>query len=202
VEEQQTPTQHSATGGATADHRGRGGTVEAVSRSSGHTFTKPNQESIQLLPGLGVEGDAHMGMTVKHRSRVARNPNQPNLRQVHLIHAELHDELREQGFVVGAGQMGENVTTRGVDLLGLPTGTRLRLGDAAVVEITGLRNPCGQLNQIQAGLMKATLEHDEQGNVILKAGVMGIVLNGGDVHPGDAIQVELPPEPHKPLEQV
>src|SRR4051794_22285229 len=127
------------------------GKVEAVSISSGHTFTKPNQASIRLVEGLGVEGDAHAGVTVKHRSRVARDPSQPNLRQVHLIHAELHDELRGRGFEeVGPGKMGENVTTRGVDLLGLPTGTRLRLGEQAVVEITGLRNPCAQLNGLEA----------------------------------------------------
>ena len=139
------------------------GTVQAVSCSPTHTFTKPNQESIRLLTGLGVEGDAHLGETVKHRSRVARDPSQPNLRQVHLIHAELHDELRATGFVVSAGQMGENVTTRGIDLLGLPTGTRLRLGKTAVVEVTGLRNPCLQLDRFQPGLMAAVLGRDEDG---------------------------------------
>ena len=122
------------------------GVVTAVSRKATHTFSKPNQGSIRLLTGLGVEGDAHLGETVKHRSRVARDPSQPNLRQVHLIHAELHDELQAADFDVSAGQMGENVTTRGVDLLGLPTGTRLHLGDTAVVEVTGLRNPCAQLD--------------------------------------------------------
>src|SRR6266487_4131919 len=134
------------------------GAVTAVSRSPMHTFTKPNQESIQLLTGLGVEGDAHLGETVKHRSRVARDPGQPNLRQVHLIHAELHDELRAAGYAVSEGQMGENVTTQGIDLLGLPTGARLWLGEAATVEVTGLRNPCVQLDGIQEGLMAATLE--------------------------------------------
>src|SRR5919112_5656447 len=128
------------------------GTVIAVSRSAAHTFSKANQGSIRLLEGLGVEGDAHLGVTVKHRSRVARDPSQPNLRQVHLIHAELHDELRAAGFSVRAGQMGENVTTRGVDLLGLPTGARLRLGEEAVVEVTGLRNPCQQLERLAPGL--------------------------------------------------
>lgn len=178
------------------------GTVQAVSCSSAHTFTKPNQGSIQLLAGLGVEGDAHLGETVKHRSRVARDPSQPNLRQVHLIHAELHDELRDAGFVVSAGQMGENVTTRGIDLLGLPTGTRLRLGEAAVVEVTGLRNPCSQLDQIQSGLMAAVLGRDEHGALIRKAGIMAIVLAGGEVRPGDPIIVELPPAPHRSLEPV
>jgi MOSC domain-containing protein YiiM len=141
-------------------------------------------------------------VTVKHRSRVARDPSQPNLRQVHLIHAELHDELRAAGFDVVAGQMGENITTAGVDLLGLPTGTRLRLGDEAVVEVTGLRNPCAQLDGIQPGLMAATLDRDERGRLIRKAGVMGVVLAGGEVRAGDEIRVELPPQPHRPLEPV
>jgi MOSC domain-containing protein YiiM len=178
------------------------GTVAAVSRSATHTMTKPNRDGVRLLTGLGVEGDAHLGVTVKHRSRVARDPSQPNLRQVHLIHAELHDELRGAGFDVAPGQMGENVTTRGIDLLGLPTGTRLRLGETAVVEITGLRNPCGQLDKLQKGLLAATLDKDADGNVIRKAGIMGIVLADGEVRPGDAIQVELPPEPHTPLQPV
>jgi MOSC domain-containing protein YiiM len=178
------------------------GVVAAVSRSAAHTLVKPNQESIRLLAGLGVEGDAHKGETVKHRSRVARDPRQPNLRQVHLIHAELHDGLRATGFDVSPGQMGENVTTRGVDLLGLPTGARLHVGDTAVVEVTGLRNPCAQLDRIQPGLMAATLDRDEQGNLIRKAGIMGIVLADGDVRPGDPIRVELPTEPHRPLEPV
>src|SRR5213082_867115 len=138
--------------------------VAAVSRSPKHTLVKSSQDSIRLLPGLGVDGDAHQGVTVKHRSRVARDPSQPNLRQVHLIHAELHDELHAAGFAVAPGQMGENVTTRGLDLLGLPTGTRLRLGQEAVVELTGLRNPCGQLNGVQPGLMEATLDRDADGS--------------------------------------
>jgi MOSC domain-containing protein YiiM len=179
-----------------------GGTVIAVSCSPTYTFTKPTQGSIRLLAGLGVEGDAHLGETVKHRSRVARDPTQPNLRQVHLIHAELHDELRAAGFTVSAGQMGENITTSGVDLLGLPTGTRLHLGKTAVVEVTGLRNPCVQLDHFQSGLMAAVLERDEHGRLIRKAGVMGIVLTGGEVQPGDPITVELPPAPHRSLEPV
>jgi MOSC domain-containing protein YiiM len=175
------------------------GIVMAVSRSGTHTMSKPNQERIQLLTGLGVAGDAHQGETVKHRSRVKRDPTQPNLRQVHLIHAELHDELRDAGFAVSAGQMGENITTRGVDLLGLPVGTRLLLGDTATVEVTGLRNPCAQLNGIAAGLMAATLDRDQDGNLVRKAGVMGVVVNGGEVRPGDTIRVELPPAPHRRL---
>jgi MOSC domain-containing protein YiiM len=175
------------------------GMITAVSRSAAHTFSKSTQDSIRLLTGLGVEGDAHMGETVKHRSRVARNPNQPNLRQVHLIHAELLDELRDAGFTVSAGQIGENVATRGIDLLGLPTGTRLHLGATAVVEVTGLRNPCAQLDQFQPGLMAAVLDRDAQGRLIRKTGIMGIVLTGGDVRTDDPIRVELPPEPHRSL---
>jgi MOSC domain-containing protein YiiM len=178
------------------------GVVTAVSRSPSHTLIKPNEDSIRLLEGLGVEGDAHLGATVKHRSRVARDPSQPNLRQVHLIHGELHDALRETGFAVAPGQMGENITTRGVDLLALPAGTRLRLGDSAVVEVTGLRNPCAQLDRIQPGLMAATLDRDEQGNLIRKAGIMGVVIAGGEVRPGDPIRIKLPPQPHRPLTPV
>jgi len=177
-------------------------TITAVSRSFGHTMAKPNEDTIQLVVGLGVAGDAHQGETVKHRVRVRRNPLEPNLRQVHLIHAELHDELREAGFSVTAGQMGENVTTRGLDLLGLPAGARLCLGESAVVEVTGLRNPCHQLDGIHPGLMEATLDHDADGNLIRKAGIMGIVVEAGTVRPGDAIRVELPPEPHRPLAPV
>lgn len=178
------------------------GVVTAVSCSSTHTFTKPKQDRIRLIPGLGVEGDAHLGETVKHRSRVARDPRQPNLRQVHLIHAELHDELQAAGFAVSAGQMGENVTTRGIDLLKLPTGTRLHLGDTAVVEVTGLRNPCTQLDHFQTGLLAAVLGRNEHGTLIRKTGVMAIVLAGGEVQSGDLITVELPPEPYQSLESV
>ena len=178
------------------------GQVAAVSRSRTHTLRKPSTGEIELLAGLGVAEDAHAGATVKHRSRVAGDPTQPNLRQVHLIHAELHDELRERGFAIDAGEMGENITTRGLDLLGLPTGTRLRLGPRAVVTITGLRNPCTQLNKLQPGLMKAVLDHDAQGQLVRKAGVMAVVDAGGPVRVGDPIVVELPPVPHTPLEPV
>jgi MOSC domain-containing protein YiiM len=178
------------------------GTVTAVSRSASHTLVKGNQPAIRLLAGLGVEQDAHAGVTVQHRSRVARDPHQPNLRQVHLIHAELHTILARAGFTIAAGQMGENITTEGIDLLGLPTGTRLRLGDTAIIEITGLRNPCAQLDQIQAGLMAATLDRDTHGNLIRKAGVMAVVIAGGLVRRGDAVAIDLPPTPHRPLEPV
>ncbi len=177
-------------------------TVIAVARSPMHTMSKPVAASIWLLAGLGVEGDAHQGERVKHRSRVARDPTQPNLRQIHLVHAELFEELRAAGFEIAPGQMGENVTTSGLDLLALPTGTRLHLGDAAIVEVTGLRNPCAQLDRIQPGLMKATLDRDADGNLIRKAGIMGIVIEGGEVAPGDPIAVELPPQPHTPLAPV
>ncbi|HUY79637.1 MAG TPA: MOSC domain-containing protein [Ktedonobacterales bacterium] len=178
------------------------GSVVAVSRSATHSMSKPNVAAIQLVAGLGVADDTHAGVTVQHRSRVARDPSQPNLRQVHLIHGELHAELRAAGFSVVAGQMGENITTQGIDLLGLPTGARLRLGAEAVVEITGLRNPCVQLEGIQPGLMAAVLGRDAQGGLIRKAGVMAVVLSGGAVRPGDAIIVELPPEPHHALAPV
>ena len=178
------------------------GVVTAVSRSPKHTLIKTNEDGIRLVTGLGVEGDAHSGARVKHRSRVARDPTQPNLRQVHLIHAELHDELRQGGFAVSAGQMAENIKTRGIDLLALPAGTQLHLGAAAVVEVTGLRNPCAQLNHAQDGLMAATLGRDECGNLVRKAGIMGVVVADGEVRPGDSIRVELPPDPHRPLAPV
>jgi len=152
-------------------------------------MVKGNHSEIWLVEGLGVEGDAHAGATVQHRSRVARNPAQPNLRQVHLIHAELHEELRAQGLVVSAGQMGENVTTRGIDLLAFPTHARLHLGVAVIVELTGLRNPCAQLDGIQAGLMAAVLDRDAAGHLIRKAGVMGVVIAGGPVRPCDTVTV-------------
>lgn len=179
------------------------GVVVAVSRSATHTMAKPNRERIRLLAGLGVEGDAHAGVTVKHRSRVAIDPTQPNLRQVHVIHAELLDELGAAGFAVAPGEMGENITTRGIDLLALPTGARLQFGDGAVVEVTGLRNPCGQLNGIARGLLAAVVDRDEQGHVIRrKAGICGIVVAGGALRPGDAVRVELPAPPHRPLAPV
>ncbi|WP_104989606.1 MOSC domain-containing protein [Deinococcus sp. NW-56] len=176
--------------------------VEAVSLSPVHGFSKEPQPEVRLLAGLGVEGDAHAGRTVQHRSRVAQDPDQPNLRQVHLIHAELLEELAGQGFTVRPGDLGENVLTRGLDLLGLPTGTRLHLGGEAVVEVTGLRNPCGQIDAFQPGLLAAVLGRDEHGGLVRKAGVMGVVLTGGVVRPGDPVRAELPPEPHRPLERV
>ncbi|MFD5921259.1 MOSC domain-containing protein [Kitasatospora sp. NPDC058201] len=179
-----------------------GGTVTAVSSSGEYTFTKPNRDGITLLAGLGVEGDVHAGVTVKHRSRVAQDPTLPNLRQVHLIHEELFAEVGEKGFEVAPGQLGENITTGGIDLLGLPVGTLLRIGDAAVVEVTGLRNPCLQIDAFSSGLLKQVVGRDAEGNVVRKAGIMGVVREGGVVRPGDVIEVELPEGPHRPLDRV
>ena len=176
--------------------------VVSVGRAPGHAFSKPPAASIELIAGHGVEGDAHAGATVRHRSRVRKNPEVPNLRQVHLIHGELLDELRAGGFELAPGELGENVTTRGVDLLALPRGARLRLGEAAVVELTGLRNPCVQMDRHQAGLMAAVLDRDARGRLVRKAGVMAVVAEGGEVRPGDPIAVELPAPPHARLRVV
>lgn len=178
------------------------GKVVALSKSSTHTMQKFNTPQLRLLKGLGVEGDAHLGETVKHRSRVAKDPTQPNLRQVHLIQQELFEELVQKGFTVTPGLMGENITTRGIDLLALPRGTILTIGSSAKVQITGLRNPCHQLNGIQKGLMKAVLDRDAEGHLIRKAGIMGIVLADGQIELGDEIFIALPAEPHLPLERV
>ena len=174
-------------------------TVTAVSLSPRYSFMKSPTFEIRMLPGLGIDGDVHQGVTTKHRSRMRQDPTLPNLRQVHLIHEELHDELRAAGFRVGPGVMGENITTRGIDLLALPAGTRLRVGESAVIEITGLRNPCKQLDDYQQGLMAAVLSRGKDGALIRKSGIMSIVLTDGIVRPGDAIQIELPPEPFRAL---
>lgn len=181
---------------------GAHGVVVAVARSASHQFSKQLAPAVTLIEGSGVEGDAHAGATVKHRSRVRADPAQPNLRQVHLIHSELFEELEQRGFKVGPGDIGENVATRGIDLLALPRGARLRVGAQATVEVTGLRNPCFQLNGFQPELMRAVLDHDEAGGLVRKAGIMAIVLVGGQVAPGDGIGVELPPPPHLRLERV
>ncbi len=178
------------------------GIVVAVSLSPTHRFSKSPQLQINLRAGFGVEGDAHAGEKVKHRSRVRVNPDQPNLRQVHLIHTELFDELAAKGFHITPGTIGENIATRGLDLLGLPQGTRLHLGASAVVEITGLRNPCAQLDNYQQGLTQAVLDRDAAGELVRKSGIMGIVIAGGAVQAGDAIGVTLPPEPHRRLAPV
>lgn len=176
--------------------------VVAVSTSAAHSMGKRNRQGIHLLEGLGVVGDAHLGATVQHRSRVARDPAQPNLRQVHLLRGELLDDLRQQGFALEPGQLGENITTRGLDLLALPTGAYLHLGADAVVEITGLRNPCVQLDGIQRGLMSAVLGRDEQGELVRKAGAMAVVRRSGEVRPGDSIRIVFPPPPRLRLQPV
>ena len=173
--------------------------IISVSRSTKHEFSKDNVGSIRLVAGLGIEGDAHLGETVQHLFRVRQDPSQPNLRQVHLLHAELFDELAAAGFQLTPGEIGENVTTRGIDLLGLPHKARLHLGDTAMVEVTGLRNPCRQIEAHKAGLLSACLARDVDGNLVRKSGIMGIVLAGGEVKVGDAIRVELPDGPHQRL---
>ncbi|WP_284550406.1 MOSC domain-containing protein [Aestuariimicrobium sp. T2.26MG-19.2B] len=175
--------------------------VMAVHSSPSHSFSKQTHDHVTLVEGLGVEGDAHSGATVKHRSRVAKAPSTPNLRQVHLMHQELFDTLAYSGHEVHPGDLGENITTVGVDLLGLPVGTRLAMG-GAVVTLTGLRNPCSQINDFQSGLLKQVLRNDGDGTVVRLAGVMGVVSRGGQVAPGDEITIEYPPEPHLPLAPV
>ncbi|HNW64905.1 MAG TPA: MOSC domain-containing protein [Piscinibacter sp.] len=163
--------------------------VVAVHSSPQHAFSKADHPSIELIEGHGVKGDAHFGVTVKHRSRVARDPTQPNLRQVHLLHQELLRELAAKGLAVSPGQMGENITTRGLELLRMSVGTRLRIGSTAVVELTGLRNPCAQIESFKPGLLAAVLDKANDGSLIRKAGVMGVVLTGGLVYPGDEVVV-------------
>lgn len=177
-------------------------TVLAVSARAGHQFSKTPRETITLIAGIGVEGDGHAGERVQHRSRVRANPDQPNLRQVHLMPAELFAEVAEAGFTVEPGDLGENITATGIDLIRLPKGTRLRLGDEAEIEITGLRHPCAQIERFQEGLLAQVVGKDAEGTTVRKAGVMSIVLTGGIVRPGDPIHVTLPPEPHQPLERV
>lgn len=176
--------------------------VEAVSIDGEHRFSKVPADEITLLAGIGVRGDAHAGVTVQHRSRVAADPTQPNLRQVHLISVELLDELREDGFDVRPGQLGENITTRGIPLLDLSRGALLRISEDAVVRVTGLRNPCGQINGFRSGLLKRVVGYAPDGTVIRRAGVMGIVLAGGVVSPRDSITVELPTGDHHRLDPV
>jgi MOSC domain-containing protein YiiM len=179
------------------------GTIIAVACDREHRFGKRLQPSIRLLPGLGVEGDAHAGATVQHRSRLAKTPHAPNFRQVHLVHSELFDEMAAKGFALGPGELGENVTTRGLALLDLSAGTRLRLGSTAVIEVAGLRNPCRQIDDnLGEGAMAATLERRADGSLTRKAGVMAVVLAGGEIRPGDPVQVEWVPKRYKALEPV
>jgi MOSC domain-containing protein YiiM len=178
------------------------GVVISVNRDDAHRFTKPPRRSIRLIEGLGIEGDSHAGATVQHLSRMKKRGDEPNLRQVHLIAEELFAELAGKGYSISAGDLGENVTTRGIDLLGLPRGTRLHLGDDAVIELTGLRNPCVQIDRFCTGLLKEVVGKDAEGNVVRRAGVMSVVLAGGVVSSTDAIAVELPAEPHIALDYV
>ncbi|WP_370263745.1 MULTISPECIES: MOSC domain-containing protein [unclassified Cryobacterium] len=175
------------------------GAVVSVSRDDRHRFSKPVVPDIRLISGVGVEGDAHAGATTAHRYLVRKDPGRANLTQVHLLPAELFDDLAETGFTLAPGELGENVTTRGLDLLGLPLGTRLHLGADAVVQVTGMRNPCSLINGLQRGLMKTLIETDDAGRVTRRAGIMGIVVSGGTVTPGDPIRVELPAGDHLPL---
>lgn len=177
-------------------------TIASLSKSGEHTFSKQTATFLDLIEGQGVSGDAHCGTTVKHRSRVAVDPKQPNLRQVHLIAQELLEELTGQGFALEPGDLGENVLTRGIDLLSLPRCTRMRIGEQAEIEITGLRNPCGQIEVFQPGLLAKVALRSDDGAIIRKAGVMAIVVTGGRISTGDAIAVTLPPLPHEPLDRV
>jgi len=174
-------------------------TVIAVARDDGHRFSKPTVDAITLVAGHGVEGDAHAGSAVQHLSRLRRDPSTPNLRQVHLIHSELFDDVAAKGHAVEPGDLGENVTTTGIDLLDLPRGTRLRLGEDAIVEVTGLRNPCVQINGFSAGLMKELVRVDDRGETVRLAGIMSVVVVGGVVRPGDSIDVVLPAGAPLPL---
>lgn len=176
--------------------------VVGLYRSGEHSFSKFSVEEVELVAGLGVAGDAHSGAQVRHRSRVRADPTQPNLRQVHLIHRELFCHVADQGFTVTGGQVGENITTEGLDLLGLPVGATLRIGPDALITVTGLRNPCQQLNNFQDGLTGAMLDRDDDGNTLRLAGVMAVVIRGGTVKVGDEISVSLPPLPHHKLERV
>jgi len=176
--------------------------VFAVSSSAEHTFSKPNRASITLIAGLGVAGDAHAGPKVKHRYLVKVDATQPNLRQVHLIQDDLFQALADHGHTVRPGELGENITTSGIDLLALPTGTVLRIGSEAAVELTGLRNPCAQIDEFQDGLMRRLRYRDGAGNTARIAGVMSVVLSGGAVSPGDPIEINIPSGPHLPLEYI
>ncbi len=179
-----------------------GATVLAVHRNAAHEFTKTPVDVIECAAGLGVVGDAHAGAQVKHRSRVAADPTQPNLRQVHLMHGELFDQLAAEGYEVAPGNLGENLTTSGLDLLGLPVGTSLAIGPDVILTLTGLRNPCGQINGFADGLLKKLVYRDEDGETVRIGGAMSVVVRGGEIRPGDEIRVGLPPEPHHAMQRI
>ena len=174
--------------------------VLALSLSPTHTFSKSPQQRLKLVAEHGVEGDAHFGVTVKHRSRVAKNPDAPNLRQVHLIHQEMLDRVASSGLDLKPGDIGENILTAGVDLLALSRGARLQMGSAEV-EVTGLRNPCLQLDNFKPGLRRAFLQKRANGEIIRLAGVMAIVAKTGEVSLDDLSKVTSPTT-HTPLEVV
>ena len=187
---------------AYAGCRMKTGRVVAVASDSSHNFSKQLAPHIELVAGRGVADDAHEGVTVKHRSRVAADPTQPNLRQVHLIHSELFDELQAKGFQIASADLGENITTVGLDLLALPQDTLLNIGETVALRVTGLRNPCHQIERFRPGLLAAVLDRGPDGELIRKAGIMAVVQTGGTVRPGDLIEVNLPPSPHRPLDRV
>jgi len=173
--------------------------ILGVFASRSHKFSKPGRDAVTLIEGLGIEGDSHFGATVQHIYDARRDPARPNARQVHLIQAELLDEVNAKGFRVQPGDLGENVSTRGIDLLCLPARTRLTLGPDAVIELTGLRNPCFQIDKFQKGLLAVVNNKAPGGGTIRRAGVMSVVLQGGVVRPDDSITVELPAGPHEKL---
>ena len=185
-----------------SNHSGIKATVVSVSASGKHNFSKQPMSEISLIKEIGIEGDAHAGKKIQHRSRAAKDPDQPNLRQIHLIQEELFSDLKMAGFDIGPGDIGENITTKGIDLLNLPKGTILKIGSSALIEITGLRNPCIQTDSFREGLMSALVEKEPNGYIRRKAGVMGIVLEGGSIKPGDLIRIDLPAEPRNKLEPV
>ena len=166
--------------------------VVAVNSKDTPGVGKIPRDAVTLIANHGIEGDYHAGPDVRHRSRAAKDPQQPNRRQVHLMHSELFDDLAPLGIKVTPGAMGENITTRGLALLDLAPGTKLRLGDTAVIEITGCRNPCNQLDAVDERLLAQVALKAGDGSIIRKAGIMAVVLAGGVVRPGDAISVEAP----------
>jgi len=163
----------------------------SVNSDDAYRFSKIARQSVRLVEGHGIEGDAHAGRFVKHRYQAKKEPLTPNRRQVHLIQSELFEEMRGFGFIIEPGDLGENVTTVGIDLLALPLGAQLHLGESAVVELTGLRMPCGLIDKFQTGLKRSMIVRTPRG-VTFRAGVLGIVTSSGDVRPGDLVRAELP----------